>query len=89
MNISDILIGLGILCAFWYIVNSLIIYNALQKRGLPVNFFLLRLMAPKYAMQYREVTRAENGKPGALFYFWIISINLTLLFIVTGLILRI
>lgn len=89
MQIYSVFVGFCVLCGLWNIVITLLIYNALQKRGLPVNFFLLRLLAPKYAFQYKEITRAESGRVGPLFYNWIVSINLALVFAIIGAILSI
>jgi hypothetical protein len=51
--------------------------NFSRTTGLKVSFVLLRLLAPKYASQYRQITREETGKTGPLFYHWIVSINET------------
>ncbi len=82
MDFFGILIALCVLCGIWNIVISLIIYNSLKNRGLPVSFLWLRLMIPGYVFQYREVIKAETGQTGVLFYHWIISINLSLLFVI-------
>jgi hypothetical protein len=79
MNGSNILLVIGILGVAWYAVSSMLICNALQKRGFKLNFILLRLFIIKYASQYKEITTAETGKTGPLFYHWIISINVVLL----------
>ena len=80
MDISNVLIALIICCAIWNVIATLIIYGALKRRKIPVHFVWLRALAPKYAFQYRSITKAETGKIGALFYHWIISINLALIF---------
>ena len=86
MNIYEILVGLGILCAFWNIAVTLMIYGALERRGITVSFILLRLMAPVYAFRYKEITKSETGQVGGLFFHWLISINLALVLVVVGLI---
>ena len=78
MDISALFAGLGAVCAIWYVVTSLMIYSALRKRNVKVNFFLLRPLIIKYAGQYKQITRKETGRIGPLFYHWIISINLAL-----------
>jgi len=70
----------------WNIVTSLRIYSFLRGRDVPASFLLLRMMAPKYAFQYKQLTMREKGKPGPLFYHWIISINLALVFAVAALV---
>jgi len=64
MNLFEILLAMGVLCGFWNVAMSIAIYGSLQKRGVPVSFLWLRLMAPKYAFQYKEITRTETGKVG-------------------------
>ena len=86
METYVIFLTLCVLCGFWNVANSILIYDSLKKRGLPVSFLWLRLMAPQYAFQYRNVTREETGRAGALFYQWIISINLALVFAVIALV---
>ena len=80
MNTVMVFIALCVACAFWNVAASLMIYDNLQKRGRPVSFLWLRVLAPKYASEYKDITRAETGKIGPLFYHWIISINLALVF---------
>ena len=82
MNAFEILIALCICCAFWNVAVTLIIYDNLRKRGNPAGFLWLRLMAPAYAFRYKKITRSETGKTGTLFYHWILSINLALVFAV-------
>ena len=80
MDAAGIFLILCVLGASWNVVTTLIVYGALQKRGLPVSFLWLRLMAPRYVFQYKEITKSETGKVGPLFYHWIVSINLALVF---------
>jgi len=80
MNVFEIMIALCIICAFWNVAATLIIYDILRKRGNTVNFLWLRLMAPAYAFRYKKITRSETGKTGMLFYHCILSINLALVF---------
>lgn len=86
MDIIIVLMILCISCGIWNIVVSLIIFDSLKKRGVPVSLLWLRLMAPSYAFKYREITRVETGKTGSLFYQWIISINLALVFVLIAVI---
>jgi len=63
--------------AVW-VVASIMIMHQLNKRNIPTNFLLARLFIPKYAGQYRDITRQETGRTGGLFYVWVVSINLAL-----------
>ena len=69
------------------IVLSILIMRELDRRGMKTNILLARFLIPKYVHQYKEITRKETGYAGAMFYYWIISINLALLTAVIGLIL--
>jgi hypothetical protein len=75
MNYTFLAASIDAIAVTWHIVVTMMIYEALRKRGLKVSFIFLRLLAPKYVSQYRETTRKETGKTGPLFYHWIVSIN--------------
>ena len=70
------------------IVFMIMIVSFLSKRGIKINYIFLRLYIIKYIHQYRKITIEENGKPGHLFYAFIVSMNLTLVLAVIGIILR-
>ena len=67
------------------IVFMIMITSFLSKRGIKINYFLLRLYIIKYIHQYRKITIEENGKPGNLFYPYIVSMSLALVLAVMGL----
>jgi len=77
---------IGLVCVIWFTVVSVMVYESLRRRGVPVSFLFLRMMIPKYAHQYKEITKAETGSVGPLFYHWIISINLALVFAILAVI---
>ncbi len=79
---------LGLICGVVNIVLSMIIVSELQKREVKINFFLIRLLIPKYVHQYKMITLQEQGRVGGLFYGWILSINGALVFVLAGLIAR-
>ena len=70
------------------IVFMIMIVSFLSKRGIKINYIFLRLYIIKYIHQYRKITIEENGKPGNLFYAFIVSMNLALVLAVIGIILR-
>jgi len=82
MNLTILFASIVAIAVTWYVVTTILIYEALRKRGLEVNFLLLRLLALKYASQYREITREESGKTGPLFFHWIFSINVALIAVI-------
>ena len=61
-----------------FIVLAMMMVHEVSKRGVKVNFLLIRLYIFKYMHQYKELTRKETGKVGPLFYPCIASINLAL-----------
>ena len=80
MVAGTFIVGVAALAAVWSVVASVLVYNNLRQRGQKVSFFWLRVLAPWYVYQYKKITTAETGKVGPLFYHWIISINLALIF---------
>lgn len=74
-------LGLLMVCAIWAITASLLIARDLEKRGIPVSFFWLRLMILKYVHQYSKITRAETGRIGPLFYHYVIPLNIAVLLV--------
>ena len=85
MNTALVLLAACGACGLWYVVTSIRIYEDLRRRNIPVSFLWLRVMIPKYAHQYKVITQRESGKTGPLFYQWIVSINLALMFALAGL----
>lgn len=88
MLISNVLIGVALASLAWGIVSSLVITDALQKRGVKIKWIFLRIMIIKYVSQYREMTRTETGRTGPWYYSFIIAMNVALVTAVLGLILR-
>ncbi len=86
MALTYVFIALAAACVVWYIVTTLRIFVTLQNWGQPVSFLWLRFMAPKYAGDYRRITKMETGKTGPFFFHWIISINLALVFVILAII---
>jgi hypothetical protein len=86
---SDILLAIAVVSVLWGVASAIMIGNALQKRGIKINWIWFRvLILTKYLGQYREVTRQETGRTGALFYSYVISMNVALVTAVVGLALR-
>lgn len=70
------------------IVVTILIMSELEKRKIKTSILFMRFLMIKYVHQYREVTVRETGHPGALFYYWIISINLAAVTAIIGFILK-
>jgi len=77
---------IGIACG---IVASVMIASFLSRRGIKINYLLIRLFIFRYVRQYREITIDETGKPGPLFYWFITSWNVALVFAIVGIVLEV
>jgi len=80
---------LAIISAISGTVFSLIIASFLSKHGIKINYIFLRLYILKYIHQYRKLTVEQNGKPGNLFYAFVFSMILALVFAAIGIVLKI
>jgi len=90
MNISNIFLAIAVASALWGVGSAVLIAQALQKRGIKVNWVFLRLLIlSKYLGQYRDITRQETGRTGPLFYSYIIAMNLALVAAIVGIVLRV
>ena len=85
-NLFFILAIASITCG---IVASILIVAFISKRGIKINYLLLRLLIFKYISQYRKITTEENGKPGPWFYPFVTAMILALIFALTGIILKV
>jgi len=73
MNISDLLYGAAIASVVWGVISGIMITNFVAERGTKINFFLYRIYIFKYISQYKQITEAEEGRPGIWFYSYIFS----------------
>ena len=71
-----------------FVIFSMMIVQDLSKRGVKINFVLLRLYIIKYVQQYKQITLKETGRIGPLYYPCIISVSLALVLAIAGLISR-
>jgi hypothetical protein len=77
---------IGVACG---IATSIMIASFLSKRGVRINYLFIRLFIFRYVRQYRQITMEETGKPGPLFYWFITSWNLALVFAIVGIVLEV
>jgi len=71
-----------------FVIFSMMIVHDLSKRGVKINFVLLRLYLIKYIQLYKQITLKETGKVGPLYYPCIVSVSLTLVLAIVGLLVR-
>jgi hypothetical protein len=89
MSVSDLLLGLALLSVGWGIVSGIVITSFVSERGTKINYFLYRIYIIKYVNQYKQITEEENGVPGPWFYSFVISMNLTWVFAIIGILLKV
>ncbi len=78
MSATTPLLVLAGAAGVWGIVAGILVFDALRRRGEKVNFLLARLLMPVWVHRYAEVTRAEQGRTGGLFYHYVIAFNVAL-----------
>jgi len=88
MTASNVLLASALASVAWGIVSSMVIVSSLQKRGIRINFLLLRILVIKYVGQYRDITRKETGRTGPWYYSFASSMCLALVLATIGLALR-
>lgn len=66
-------------CAAWAVTAGLLTVRYCQLRGTSINPLLLGIGMLRCLGRYRELTVAETGHVGVLFYHFIIAINAALL----------
>jgi len=85
----NLFLVLAIVCVLCGVVSSVLIIAFLSKRRNKINYLLIRIYIYKYINQYRKITIEETGKVGPLFYSFIISFILALVFAIIGILLKI
>jgi hypothetical protein len=70
------------------IVSSILVTSYVSHRGIKINYFLWRIMIFKYVNDYRRITKQETGKTGPWFYVLAVAMNLALVFVIIGIIVR-
>ncbi len=71
-----------------FVIFSMMIVHELIRRGVKINFILLRLYIIKYIHHYKQLTLKETGKVGPLYYPCVTSVTLALVLAITGLLLK-
>jgi hypothetical protein len=85
---SNIFLVLAVICVLYGVISSMMIVSFLSNHGVKINYFLLRLLLPKYVGQYRKIAIEETGKAGFWYYSFVISMISTLVLAIIGLLLR-
>ena len=85
---ANALLILALVFVGLFVILSIMIVHELSKRGVKINFILLRLYIIKYIHEYKQLTLKEKGKIGPLYYPCIVSVSLALVLAILGLVLR-
>lgn len=85
---STLFFIIAILFGVWGIISAMVMTDYISKRGHRINVFLFRLYIYSYIHTYSELTKNEQGRPGFWFYSYIICINIALVCVVIGAILK-
>ncbi|MCJ7680996.1 MAG: hypothetical protein MUP70_09750 [Candidatus Aminicenantes bacterium] len=75
-----------IISGFAFLILAIMMVHEVSKRGIKVNFWILRFTLFRHLNQYKELTKKETGRVGPLYYPAIVSINLTLVLLVVYLV---
>ena len=85
---ANTLLILALVFVGLFVIFSMMIVHQLSRRGVKINFVLLRLYLIKYISQYKQATLKETGKVGPLYYPCVTSVVLALVLAILGLVLR-
>jgi hypothetical protein len=86
---SNIFLVLAVICVLYGVISSMMIVSFLSNRGIKINYFLLRLLLPKYVEQYKKIMVETTGRPGTLYFSFVTSMVSALVLAIIGLLLRI
>lgn len=86
MDPREILVILALVSVVWGGVSVGRIGKELQRRGIAVNWFLGKILMIRWVSQYKEITTAEQGRPGNLFWHFVIAMNLALFLAILALV---
>jgi hypothetical protein len=86
---SNIFLVLAVICVLYGVISSMMIVSFLSNRGIKINYFLLRLLLPKYVEQYKKIMVETTGGPGTLYFSFVTSMVSALVLAIIGLLLRI
>jgi hypothetical protein len=75
MQLTAILMTLAIACSLWAVATSIRIVNDLNDRGIKTPYPFMGIYHFRNLSRYRDITVRETGKPGALYYAYLIPIN--------------
>jgi hypothetical protein len=85
---ENVFLTAAIICVFIGVGTSIAIVSYLQERGVKINWVLLRLFLPSYVSQYKKMTTEKNGKPGNLYYIFVVCMVSAAIMAIAGLLMK-
>jgi hypothetical protein len=83
---AKIVLNAFIVSGFVFLALGMMMVHEVSKRGIKVNFWLIRFNLVKHMKQYKELTRQETGRVGSIYYPAVLFAILTLLLLAVYLI---
>jgi len=88
MSVSGSLVVLAGACVVWAVVSLVLLTAALDRRGTKTAFPFIGVLSFRNLLRYKEITRAETGRVGGLFWSYVVPINAALLLVVVVVMIR-
>jgi len=88
MDLTIVLALLALACVAWGVSAAIRIGADLERRGIKVNWFLMRLSLIGWVSRYRKLTIAEQGRPGPLYGQFVLAMNGALVLAVLAILAR-
>jgi hypothetical protein len=88
MSHPGILLALAMACVVWAVISAVMIAVALDRRGIKTPLPFIGALIFRNLSRYRQVTLAETGKVGRLFYSYVVPINVALILALAALLIR-
>lgn len=83
---AKIILNAFIVSGFAFLTLGMMMAHEVSKRGIQVNFWLIRFNLLKHMRQYKELTHQETGRVGFLYYPAVLFAVLTLVLLAVYLI---
>ncbi len=84
----NVFLFIAIICVFIGIGCSIAMVSYLQERGVKINWLLIRLFLPRYVDQYKKMTEEKDGKPGGLYYIFVVCMVSAAILAIIGLLIK-
>ncbi len=75
---TAILVPPIVACAAWAAIAAVVIARHLEKHGIIVDLLWWRMSMPHFLTRYRQLTLAETGQVGSLFYHFVVPLWIAL-----------